>query len=234
MTQKTYYLPTFWGVVIFCLTTTQLLAQVTEDVLLPDSVEAQIAAYNKERLAFEYMLKQRECDGDVRALKSNFEADLKLLDSLLAALPLAEIPTNYAGKLIILSSYKPETGCLQIAYAKKKYPKGCGTAFYPDSVNFTPFAHYQKALQKGQLCVTTVEGSGFTQVDKIQNIAITEQSATELLALIKRTTDLYSDVLGVTYAQYVAFEKKKNLKTLAEIISVRVKFLTLSNERIKS
>ena len=209
-------------------------AQVIEVAANPDSVEAEVDAYNAQRMEFEYMLKERECAGDVKQLKVNFERDLRQIDSLLASTPMDKIPEVYQGKMIIISAYKKEDGCLYLTYAKKKYPKGCQIAFYPDSVDFGAYPNFQKALTENKLCIIKMDGSGFTQVEKIQKADVSEKSAADLLAMIKRTTDLYGDVLKVTYPQYLAYEKSKNLKTLKEVVSIRVQFLKLSKEKIQN
>jgi hypothetical protein len=208
-------------------------AQVIEVAANPDSVDAEIAAYNAQRMEFEYMLKERECTDDVKQLKASFERELRQIDSLLGTITIDKIPDAYTGKFIIISPHKKEDGCLYLTYAKKKYPKGCQIAFYPDSVDFGAYPNFQKALTENKLCIIKMDGSGFTQVEKIQNADVSEKSAADLLAMIKRTTDLYSDVLGVTYPQYLAYEKSKNLSTLKQVVSIRVQFLNLSKERIK-
>jgi hypothetical protein len=137
-------------------------------------------------------------------------------------------------KLLIVDAYKEGDECNYVSYDRIKYVKGCAKPFFTDSIEWTNYKSFMNAKASGRLCVQAFQMSGYTQVDKVPAAKISEESAKRLLAQIKRTLTLYSDKIGYSYADYVAYEQKKEVTQLRELILLRTSFLKSCIKKIKS
>lgn len=209
-------------------------AQV-EDILNDDDYqEDQLDAYNNGKEDLEQLIKRRECVEDLKELKQAFINEIQFIDSLCGIGETAKIPEfTKSNKLMIVAKPKEGRTCILIRYEEMKFLPGCEEPFFSASIDWTQFKNIQAAKKEGKLCLVSVQSSGYTQVEKIPSAQLTKKSADMLLKKINRVLTAYPDKIGVTFEQYKAYESKKNLSELKDIIILRTSFLNKCRNKIQ-
>ena len=219
--------------ICFIALATTVNGQVEDYVNQTAGIDQEIDEYNQAKEAIEYKIRARECETETAQIIIDFKRELAVLDSLITVAELNQIPQLVAAnKYLILSEFNPGDTCLYATYQKLKYLKGCTKPAVLMEVDLSPYGNLAEAKRKGKLFLSSIQTSGFTQVDKVSSASLTQKSADQLLNKIERLLSVYHDELGVTFDQYVTFEKKKDLKDIKDIILIRTTFLNKCSQKI--
>ncbi len=197
------------------------------------SADAALTDYNQLKNALEYKIRERECDEETASTVETFKKELFVLDSLLGNLPIMQIPKHLTDNdHLIVDPYKEGDECIYATYLKLKYNKGCKKPAVLMEVDLSPYQNISRARKEGKLCMMSIDGKGYTQVDEIPDAKINKKTADMLLNKIERVIHAYGSELGVTYPQYQAYEKTKNIEDLKGLIRLRTLFLNTCKKKL--
>jgi len=224
----------FFSIFLWSSVSNSIVAQSNQQSFQNDSLKGEVINYNLQRDVLEGLLRQAECESELIEARDRFLEELNLLDSLFAIIDFRKIPQYCTeNNLLIVSNWQNGNECIYVSYERTKYRKGCQVPFYTDSVKWDKYEHLKKAKIEGRLCVETFQFSGYTQVEKLPETSLDEESAANLLNQIQRTLKVYRQKLDVTFEDYLAYEKSKDVKTIDEEIFFRTAFLNMCIKKIK-
>ena len=209
--------------------------QIADIQVNPDSLNQEMEAFNNSKEEIEQLIKQRECITDLAKTRELFLKELAFIDSVIGVGQELKLPQLTEGnKLLIVGKWMEGDKCIFIMYPTVKFLPGCEEPFLPASIDWSVYTNLSLARRKGTVCLQDVQSSGFTQVEKIQSVEITPQSAEMLLKQIKRVLSAYPEEIGVEFDQYQPYEKGKEIGNLKDLIAFRLTFLKYCIQKIKA
>ena len=209
-------------------------AQIDQFDINTDSLSIEVTDYNNNKEEIEQLIRAKECVVEKEQLASRLLKELEFADSVVSTGNQLALPTlAKSNKLLIVGDFFEGDKCIFMMYPKVKFLAGCEEPFITPAIDWKLYPNLDQASKEGTVCIEAIQSSGFTQVEKIPGVELTQKSADMLLAKIERVLVAYEAEIGITFEQYENFEKKKSLTNLNDIILLRTAFINKCRTRIK-